>query len=90
MTWLAAVTQLWDRMPAFAPGFRPLHVSMVLTRLLPRSYVTASLFDEDRRPEQLSGTIDSANRRFGQGTVGLLSAYAPQWRAPERISFGKV
>lgn len=74
----------------FAAGYRPLHVSMVLTRLLPRSYVTASLFEEDHRQERLSGTIDSTNKRFGQGAVGLLSAYAPQWRAPERISFGKV
>lgn len=90
VTWLGTVNQLWDRMPVFAPGFRPLHVSMVLTRLLPRSHVTGSLFEEDRRPERVSDTIDSANRRFGQGSVGLLSAYAPQWRAPERISFGKV
>lgn len=90
VTWLATVNRLWGRMPDLAPGFRPLHVSMMLTRLLPRSSATASLFEEDILRERLSDTIDSANRRFGQGAVGLLSAYAPQWRAPERISFGKV
>ncbi len=90
VTWLATVNRLWDRMPSPAPGYRPLHVGMVLTRLLPRAWATQSLFEEDIQREYTSDTIDRMNRRFGQGTVGLLSAYAPQWRAPERIAFGKV
>ena len=90
VTWLATATRLWGRIPELPPGYRPLHIGMVLTRLLPRSWATPSLFEEDISRERLSDTIDAANKRFGQGTVGLMSAYAPQWRAPERIAFGKV
>ncbi len=58
----------------YREGFAYAKAGIMLSELRPRSLQCTDLFGSDRdreRREQLMGTLDAINRRYGKGTLGL-------------------
>lgn len=87
LTLTAALNQLCDRQPPARSA--PMHVAIVLNRLLPMTAHTPGLFDqpEQEARERLNHAVDTVNQTFGNGSVYFGGAFGVTQNAPMRISF---
>ncbi|QJW94294.1 DNA polymerase Y family protein [Frigoriglobus tundricola] len=84
---LAAAAQLWklrvrDR--------KPFKVATVLSDLVPARSATPSLFDEDRKGENISHAMDDVNAEFGASVVYLGAMFGMRDAAPSRVAFTQI
>lgn len=86
LTFINAANELWKRRP---PG-RPLKIGMVLNDLIPNRNAAASLYEDDRQRQGLSGVMDAVNRRFGTNAVYFGGMHQMQDQAPSRIAFTNI
>jgi DNA polymerase-4 len=84
---VAAAVRLWERRPR---DRKPFKVGTVLSELVPDRSATPSLFDEDRKGEDLSEAMDEVNAEFGASVVHLGSMWGMRDAAPTRISFTQI
>jgi DNA polymerase-4 len=83
---LRAVAQLWQEHP---PGV-PFKVGMVLADLCPARSATPSLFEEDRKADDLSHTMDEVNREFGASVIHFGAMHGLKDAAPTRVAFTQI
>jgi DNA polymerase-4 len=83
---LRAVAQLWQEHP---PGI-PFKVGMVLADLRPARSATPSLFEEDRKADDLSHTMDEVNREFGASVIHFGAMHGLKDAAPTRVAFTQI
>jgi DNA polymerase-4 len=83
---LRAVTQMWRDHP---PGI-PFKVGMVLTDLRPSRSATPSLFEEDRKADHLSHTMDEVNHEFGASVIHFGAMHGLKDAAPTRVAFTQI
>jgi DNA polymerase-4 len=84
---LAAASKLWQLRIRGRPPFK---VGTVLSDLVPARSATPSLFDEDRRAEDLSHAMDEVNAEFGASVVYLGAMFGMRDAAPSRIAFTQI
>ena len=86
-TWtlFSVLTSIWEHP---FPAVR--QVGIVLYDLLPEAQVTLPLFSEDTRRLTASRTVDSLNRRFGRGKIGVASVFPVKHTAEDKIAFSKI
>lgn len=94
-TWIASARSLWQKRPPVPPGYTYQQVGMVLTDLLPRSWVTLPLFEEDTRWERIARALDFVGDEYkelhgGRPPIDLASVYWHHDQAPERVAFAKI
>ncbi|HEV3384696.1 MAG TPA: DNA polymerase [Gemmata sp.] len=83
---LRAVARLWQGHP---PGI-PFKVGMVLADLRPARSATPSLFEEDRRADDLSHAMDEVNREFGASVIHFGTMHGLKDAAPTRVAFTQI
>ncbi len=83
---LGAVSQMW----AARPKGPPYQVGVTLTELVPAKSATPSLFEQDRKPNELSHAMDAVNRAMGPNTVYFGGMFGRQLSAPMRVSFTHI
>jgi DNA polymerase-4 len=84
---VAAVLKLWEcRMR----DRKPFKVATVLSELVPARCATPSLFDEDRKGEDLSQAMDDVNAEFGASMVYLGAMFGMRDAAPSRVAFTQI
>ncbi len=86
VTLMEAFARIWQSHPAGNPS----RVGVALEGLVPRSYATQPLFEQERRRVRLSRIIDDLNTRFGEDAVYLGSMHHARRTAPMRISFTSI
>jgi DNA polymerase-4 len=84
---LAAAMKLWGLRIRGRPPFK---VGVVLSELVPARSATPSLFDEDRKGEDVSVAMDSVNAEFGASVVYLGAMFGMRDAAPTRIAFTQI
>ncbi len=84
---LAAASKLWALR---ARGRPPFKVGTVLSELVPARSATPSLFDEDRKGEDLSHAMDAVNAEFGASVVYLGAMFGMRDAAPSRVAFTQI
>jgi DNA polymerase-4 len=84
---LRVVAELWGKRPA---GGTPFKVGMVLSDLIPACSATPSLFEDDRKANELSHAMDAVNREFGASVVHLGAMFGMKDAAPNRIAFTQI
>ncbi len=84
---LAAASNLWEQRIRGRPPFK---VSTVLSELVPARSATPSLFDEDRKGEDVSHAMDEVNAEFGASVVYLGAMFGMRDAAPSRIAFTQI
>ena len=84
-----ALNQMWDRRPKGLRNRQPIHVGLVLNRLLEMSGHTLDLFDQTGHEarERLGHAVDTLNQTFGNGSVFFGGAFGVTENAPMRISY---
>ena len=84
-----ALNQLWNQRPMSLQRREPMHVGIVLDRLLAMSGHTLDLFDQPRQEarERLGRAVDVVNQTFGNGSVFIGGAFGVTENAPMRISY---
>ncbi len=91
---VAAASRLWELRPWRAnrpPGERkPFKVGTVLSDLIPARSATPSLFDEDRKGEDISAAMDEVNAEFGASVVYLGAMFGMRDAAPSRVAFTQI
>jgi DNA polymerase-4 len=85
---LRAAGELWAGRPARVGP--PLQVWMVLYDLVPSQVVTPSLFECDRRMNELSHVMDAVNRKFGKNSLRFGTVCGSEEAAPTRIAFNQI
>ena len=87
-----ALNQLWERRPQPLHPMIPMHVGLVLNRLLPMLGHTPDLFEHESEVarERLLQAVDSLNQTFGNGSVYFGGAFGVTGNAPMRISFTRI
>jgi DNA polymerase IV len=84
---VAAAAQLWEKR---IKGRKPFKVGTVLSELVPARAATPSLFDEDRKAEDISEAMDTVNAEFGASVVYLGAMFGMRDAAPTRIAFTQI
>jgi DNA polymerase-4 len=84
---LAAASKLWGLRIRGQPPFK---VGTVLSELVPARSATPSLFDEDRKGENLSNAMDEVNAEFGASVLYLGAMFGMRDAAPSRIAFTQI
>jgi DNA polymerase-4 len=92
---VSAAAKLWEMRPWHANGppnqrRKPFKVSTVLSELVPARSATPSLFDEDRKGEDISAAMDEVNAEFGASVVYLGAMFGMRDAAPTRIAFTQI
>lgn len=100
---VTAAVKLWEKRPWRAqPGEqahparrppqqgKPFKVATVLSDLVPARGATPSLFDEDRRGEDLSDAMDEVNAEFGASVIHLGAMWGMRDAAPSRVAFTQI
>lgn len=82
-----AVKKLWEQHPK---GRKPFKVATVLSELVPARAATPSLFDEDRKGEDISAAMDEVNLEFGASVIYLGSMFGMRAAAPSRVAFTQI
>lgn len=88
LTLVEQFARMWAEKPK--PTAPPLKVSMVLSDLAPMTEANLALFEDARRREALSKTMDTVNEKFGRNSVYLASMHAARDSAPTRIAFNHI
>lgn len=83
---LRALLSLWDQRP---PG-RLLQIGVTLHDLDGAKGSTPSLFEGQRKLEQLSSALDRINRKYGADCVYPAAMHDARKSAPRRIAFGNI
>jgi DNA polymerase-4 len=94
-SFVSAAMKLWELRPWRTngpPGERrkPFKVGTVLSELVPARSATPSLFDEDRKGEDISAAMDAVNAEFGASVVYLGAMFGMRDAAPTRIAFTQI
>ena len=84
---VAAASKLWERR---VRDRKPFEVGMVLSELVPARSATPSLFDEDRKGEDISHALDTVNAEFGASVVYLGAMFGMRDAAPSRVAFTQI
>ncbi len=84
---VAAASKLWEKR---VRGRKPFKVGMVLSELVPARSATPSLFDEDRKGEDISHALDMVNAEFGASVVYLGAMFGMRDAAPSRVAFTQI
>lgn len=84
---VAAASKLWELR---VRGRTPFKVGTVLSELVPARSATPSLFDEDRKGEDISHALDTVNAEFGASVVYLGAMFGMRDAAPTRIAFTQI
>jgi DNA polymerase-4 len=84
---VAAAAGLWARRMS---GLTPFKVGVVLGELVPARSATPSLFDEDRKGEDISRALDGVNAEFGASVVYLGAMWGMRDAAPSRVAFTHI
>ncbi|MFM8271619.1 MAG: DNA polymerase [Gemmata sp.] len=84
---VAAAAKLWARR---ARDRVPLKVGTALSDLVPARSATPSLFDEDRKAEDISEALDRVNGEFGASVVYLGAMFGMRDAAPSRVAFTNI
>ena len=84
---VAAASKLWERR---VRDRKPFKVGMVLSELVPARSATPSLFDEDRKGEDISHALDTVNAEFGASVVYLGAMFGMRDAAPSRVAFTQI
>jgi DNA polymerase-4 len=84
---VAAVAKLWEKR---IRNRKPFKVGMVLSELVPARCATPSLFDEDRKGEDISAAMDAVNAEFGASVVYLGAMFGMRDAAPSRVAFTQI
>src|SRR5262249_6487757 len=84
---IAAAVQLCEKR---ARGHKPFKVATTLSDLVPARSATPSLFDEDRKGEDISAAMDEVNAEFGASVVYLGAMFGMRDAAPTRIAFTQI
>jgi DNA polymerase-4 len=84
---VAAAMKLWEKRPK---GRKPFKVGMVLSELVPARAATPSLFDDDRKAEDVSAAMDEVNAEFGASVVYLGAMFGMRDAAPSRVAFTQI
>src|SRR5262249_1505399 len=84
---LRVVAEVWEKRPA---GGEPFKVGMVLSDLVPARSATPSLFEDDRRANEVSHAMDAVNREFGASVVYLGAMFGMAGAAPDRIAVTQI
>ena len=84
---VAAAARLWERR---VRDRKPFKVGMVLSELVPARSATPSLFDEDRKGEDISHALDTVNAEFGASVVYLGAMFGMRDAAPSRVAFTQI
>ena len=75
---------LWENRP------EAVKVGTVLNELVPARAATPSLFDEDRKAEDVSAAMDDVNAEFGASVVYLGAMFGMRDAAPSRVAFTQI
>ena len=84
---VAAAARLWEKR---VRGRTPFKVGTVLSELVPARSATPSLFDEDRKGEDISRALDAVNAEFGASVVYLGAMFGMRDAAPSRVAFTQI
>jgi DNA polymerase-4 len=84
---LAAAAKLWELR---IRDRKPFKVAVVLSELVPARSATPSLFDEDRKGEDISQALDEVNAEFGASVVYLGAMFGMRDAAPSRVAFTQI
>lgn len=84
---LAAAARLWELR---VRDRKPFKVATVLSDLVPARCATPSLFDEDRKGEDISAAMDEVNAEFGASVVYLGAMFGMRDAAPSRVAFTQI
>jgi DNA polymerase-4 len=84
---LAAAARLWELR---VRDRKPFKVGTVLSDLVPARSATPSLFDEDRKGEDISAAMDEVNAEFGASVVYLGAMFGMRDAAPSRVAFTQI
>jgi DNA polymerase-4 len=86
-SFVAAAAKLWEKR---LKDRKPFKVATVLSDLVPARSATPSLFDEDRKGEDISAAMDDVNAEFGASVVYLGAMFGMRDAAPTRIAFTQI
>jgi DNA polymerase-4 len=86
-SFVAAAMKLWEKR---IKGRKPFKVGTVLSELVPARSATPSLFDDDRKAEDLSAAMDDVNAEFGASVVYLGAMFGMRDAAPSRVAFTQI
>jgi len=78
---------LWKQRPT---TMAPLSVGVTLSKLVPESSMSLSLFPEDQRRQDLGKLMDQINVKFGPQSIYTATMQEAAEAAPMRISFTKI
>ena len=78
---------LWKQRPTAAA---PLSVGVTLSKLVPETAMSLSLFPEDQRRQDLGKLMDQINTKFGPQSIYTATMQEAATTAPMRISFTKI
>ncbi len=84
---VAAAAKVWSLRPRDRPPYK---VGTVLSELVPARCATPSLFDDDRKGEDVSRAMDAVNAEFGASAVYLGAMFGMRHAAPSRIAFTQI
>lgn len=84
---VAAAAKLWEKRIRHR---RPFKVGTVLSELVPARSATPSLFDEDRKGEDISAAMDEVNAEFGASVVYLGAMFGMRDAAPSRVAWTQI
>ena len=84
---VAAAARMWEKR---VRGRTPFKVGAVLSELVPARSATPSLFDEDRKGEDISRALDTVNAEFGASVVYLGAMFGMRDAAPSRVAFTQI
>lgn len=87
-----ALNDLWARRPKAHLAKAPMHVGIILHRLLLASLHTADLFEEKKETsrKKLFNAVDTLNKALGKNSVYLGGAHGATGYAPMRIAFTRI
>ncbi len=84
---IAAAVKLWEKR---IKNRKPFKVGTVLSDLVPARGATPSLFDEDRKGEDISDAMDEVNAEFGASVIHLGAMWGMRDAAPSRVAFTQI
>lgn len=95
LTIVRALESVWKTRPwrdaAKRASWEPiLKISMTLSGLTPTGSATGSLFEGERRLDQLSNAIDRINRRWGKHSVYPGAMHEYRHEMDDKIAFGRI
>jgi DNA polymerase-4 len=86
-SFVSAAAKLWELR---IRNRQPFKVGVVLSELVPARSATPSLFDEDRKGEDLSAAMDEINAEFGASVIYLGAMFGMRDAAPSRVAFTQI